>query len=218
MNKNLKWGCAIVVLSTISVSATYANIVNSVKPILFIPTLDLAQGQPIKFDVTVGPGKPAIGFLFEGTYFDDGPGANTWWASDLQMQIISPSGNVWTVGGWNDTALGASDENWNGWNGSSPGPTAANGGILPTDAFPNDGLDPTGAGVALQSVSFPWKDFPKDKEGVWSIAFATDFTVAGAVLPNMRWTDVTISLLNVPSPGAISMLGLAGLCALRRRR
>ncbi len=220
MNKNLKWGCAIVVLAAVGASAASANIISNVKPVLNIPSLDLLPGQIINYKAYVGPGKPVIGIEFKGDYWDDGVGngkVRTWWASDLQMKITSPSGNVWIVGGWQDKTMGFSDENWNGWNGSSPGPTAANGGTLPTGAFPNNNNSPAEAPVSLLATQFPWKNFPKDKAGIWFFSFANDFYFGGAT-PSIKWTNVQISLINIPSPGAISVIGLAGLCALRRRR
>ncbi len=170
-------------------------------------------------------GKDVIGFSFHGEYWDDGPGDFTWWASDLQMRIVPPAGEQrgWTVGGYDDVFLGASDENWNGWNGSSPGATFANGGVLPFSAFPNDGqnFDRFGdqIGVELWAQHFPWKEDPQEKEGPWRVDFALDWSggTQDGIRP-MEWRDVSIILHNIPAPGSVGVMVLAGLVAPRRRR
>ncbi len=242
------WKHVLAMVAALAVgAAASANIIGNSKPLIFdtdgdgVPdaaSLDFARsdfdqngdGFPdttLTFIAPMGAGKPVIGFWFMGDYFDDGPGRFTWWASDLQMTITAPLGRQWTVGGYGDIALGPSDENWNGWNGSSPGPTFANGGFLPISRFPNDGQVPPPdlPGVFLSSVHFPdgpandWKQFPQQKEGIWTVEFALDWFggTQDSIRP-MEWKNVSITLHNIPAPGPLALLGLAGVLFKRRRR
>lgn len=178
----------------------------------------LEEGQFLTETVTLGPGKPVVGFKFEGTWLDDGLGAETFWASDLAMTITAPSGRAWTVGGWNNFAT--RNENWNGWIGS-------NGGVpppgQPMGVPPNDGnIGPGGIAFAvnLSSMHFPWKESPEPKEGLWTVRFMADFpgVPARGFPPGLNWAAVNVSLLNIPAPSALALLGLGGFLAKRRRR
>lgn len=195
-----------------------ANDFNEKKKVLDIPFFDMLPGNLQTFEFFLDEGKPVVGFNFEGDYWDDGAGEPTWWASDLAMTITSPTGRTWTVGGWDN--LEVRDENWDGWLGSgSPGTPPPD---QPTGIFPNDGqnFDKNGfkIPVFLHADHFPWKGDPQPKEGLWRITLSTDFA---AVDPGPReafWTDISISLYNVPAPGALALIGVAGLLTRRRRR
>lgn len=205
----------VVLTSTVVASEEF----NEEKPLLLLPELELVFGQPITFTAVMEPGKPAGGFRFNGVYWDDFAGGDTWWASDLRMTITTPGGQEWTAGGWDSP----NDENWNGWPGSGAGGQGFGDGLFegpnPVSKPPNDGpnFDDDGnqTGKKLSAMHWPWKDDPKEKEGVWTITFEGDFS--GADGP-MLWTDVEVWLLNVPAPGALALLGLAGLAGTRRRR
>ncbi len=204
-------------LAITAAASASANDFNEKKKILDIPLFDMLLGNMQTFQISLDDGKPVVGFNFEGDYWDDGPGGPTWWASDLAMTITSPAGRAWTVGGWDNVAT--RNENWMGWPGSS-------GGMLPpaqpTAIFPNDGQNFDANGlqipVFLHADHFPWKEDPQPKEGIWTITLWTDFA---AVEPGPRpafWTDISIAVYNVPSPGALALLGVAGLLTKRRRR
>lgn len=194
-----------------------ANIFNEKKKILQIPLFTMLLGHEQTFEIFLDKGKPVVGFNFEGDYWDDGPGGPTWWASDLTMTIISPAGRSWTVGGWDN--LNERDENWMGWEGSAgdfPPP------VQPAGVFPNDGQNFDDNGnkipVFLHADHFPWKEDPQPKEGIWTITVKTDFLAVDPGPRDAFWVDIQISLYNIPAPGALSLLGVAGLLTKRRRR
>ena len=198
-------------------AAASANDFNEKKKILDISLFQMLLGNEQEFFVPLDEGKPVVGFNFEGDYWDDGPGGPTWWASDLTMTIISPTGRAWTVGGWDNVAF--RDENWNGWPGS-------NGGMLPpaqpTGIFPNDDQNFDANGnkipVLLHADHFPWKDDPQPKEGIWTFRLKTDFAAVDPGPRDAFWTGISIAVYNVPTPGALGLLGVAGLLTKRRRR
>ncbi len=203
-------------------AAASANIFNEKKIILHIDQFNMVvenNGGLVTFSIILPPGKPVVGFNFEGDWFDDGAGIPTWWASDLTMTITSPTGRKWLVGGWDNVNF--RNENWNGWAGSSGGVPPPN---QPTGVFPNDGqqfdpLDPLlQIPVFLHSDHFPWKDEPQPKEGKWLITLASDFAAAMPGVRKAYWSNIDIALYNIPAPGALALLGVAGLLTTRRRR
>ncbi|MEE9128472.1 MAG: hypothetical protein V3T84_00505, partial [Phycisphaerales bacterium] len=58
----------------------------------------------------------------------------------------------------------------------------------------------------------PWHDNPIPKGGDWNFMFAE--TWDGGV----EYNNLTITLLKIPSPGALALIGVAGLVSPRRRR
>ncbi len=199
-------------------AAASANDFNEKKKILEIPLFVMLVGNDQTFMINLDKGKPVVGFNFEGDYWDDGIGDPTWWASDLTMTITSPTGRSWTVGGWDNLAV--RDENWNGWMGSGPPGTPPPG--QPDGAFPNDGQNFDDDGnkipVFLRAEHFPWKENPEPKEGIWTIRVATDFAAAMPGPRDAFWVGIHISVYNIPAPGALPLLGVAGLLTTRRRR
>lgn len=74
----------------------------------------------------------------------------------------------------------------------------------------------TGTMVQLDHQTF--KEFQPggttDVGGVWDF----DFTLDWASSPGHNWSNVTVTLHRIPSPGSAALLALAGIAAARRRR
>ncbi len=150
-------------------------------------------GSPSKvfnFDLVVDENnQPVIGFRIDFDYnnlfFDSS------WASDLEMKLKTPGGQVLVYG----------QKEFNG--GDPFGPQ--------DDIWDFDGADSRPSGF-YTSDHFPWHDNPIPKGGDWNFMFAE--TWDGAT----EYNNLTITLLKIPSPGALALIGVAGLVAPRRRR
>lgn len=163
----------------------------------------LNGGEP--FSLTEGAGSvsfevdladnpyPVIGFSFAGVI--EGISGNATWASDTRLEITAPDGTTISRGGY-------------------PAPGGGNDWDFQGDQSTNDGLYAHGLGGDAWSGNGE-PDFAFDKVargGVWTFTFTQDF---GSV----TWKGVTIVLhKQVPAPGALALLGLAGLCTRGRRR
>lgn len=108
--------------------------------------------------------------------------------SDILMTVNDPDGGTTTFGGYDQE--GTVD---NFWLNSNPG----------TDWTGEDSWDNAfGNGVT--------------RPGEWTFTFSYDW--AGGTTAGATWEDVQITLHKVPAPGALALLGVAGLCGTSRRR
>ena len=151
-------------------------------------SFSLEPEESIEFNVDL-PASPdeVIGFSFFGLVSDMTPGINGSWAADLQLQIVAPNGTEFIAGGF---GLQGNDEPWD-FDGSGSG----DNGAYFSGHFVNLGL----------------------QEGSWSFTFLNtgepDFAD-----PFFTWSNVRVTLIHgVPAPGALALLGIAGLARNRRR-
>lgn len=100
--------------------------------------------------------------------------------------------------------------------------TAPGGKLVDLGGFSNvqNDWDFQGSGSTLPghythtSDAARWADDPQDK-GTWTIELINDWTDD----PNpTQWNNFTITFHKVPAPGALALLGAAGLAGARRRR
>ena len=129
-----------------------------------------------------------IGFAVEFDY--DEPVADASWASDAQVTLMSPTGASYTVGGFDN--IGAADAEW-----SFQGPESD----LPGHYGDED-------------IFMPWANDPEPK-GVWTFTLTNDW--AADLRPN-EYNNIVLRIIKAPAPGALALLGLAGLRSNRRRR
>ena len=134
-------------------------------------------------------GQPVIGFRIDFDYVNIFVDSS--WASDLEMKLTTPNGQTLVYG----------QKEFNG--GDPFGPQ--------DDIWDFDGAD-SGRSGPYTSTHFPWHDNPIAKGGDWNFMFAE--TWDGGV----EYNNLTITLLKIPSPGALALSGVAGLVAPRRRR
>ncbi len=114
------------------------------------------------------------------------------WASDMIIQIIAPNGGNAFWGGTNVNPTGSTDKGL--WSFDGAGSTAS--------GFYADASNLLGA-TNLSGA------------GTWEFRIINGWT--GAVLP-CGYNDVNLNLVGVvPAPGAVALLGLAGLAGRRRR-
>ena len=111
------------------------------------------------------------------------------WNSEIRIALLHvPSGNGFTMGGGDDPSV---DINF-GWPDSS-GPNTTMGSVLPGD------------------IGLP--DF--DSFGLWEVTVDESFDDAGI---DSHLTGTITLFKAAPAPGALALLGLAGLAGTRRRR
>lgn len=114
------------------------------------------------------------------------------WASDAILYVEGPDTNSGEWGGFN-LSFGGFDEGVFSFDGSISAPP----GIYADTQAVSNATPPSGAGT-------------------WFIAFANGWGSSPAVQYNN--ISVTLHGVNVPTPGAMALLGLGGLVATRRRR
>lgn len=131
----------------------------------------------------------ATGFNFSFLYGEPTPGDASW-ASDMQITITAANGNSVTIGGYTS----------------------------PIDIVPSyDGGGSSAPGVYGDMVSLA--GFNLSGNGLWTVTIHND-----ANGPFVDTSPNSISDFNgllvgvVPSPAGLSLFGIAGLAALRRRR
>ena len=132
---------------------------------------------------------PVVGFAIAFDYINQNVDSS--WASDLELQITTPSGSVWIVG-------------QSSFNGGDPfGPQ--------DDIWDFDGPNSEPDGHYF-SDHFPWKDLPEEKGGIWNFMFTETWDGATS------YNNVVVSLYKIPAPGGLAILGIAGLVGGTRRR
>lgn len=110
------------------------------------------------------------------------------WASDMQLTITAPDGESFVAGGFPSPG-GENDWDFQGSGSAAPG--------------------------AYTSTHFPaaWVD-GVSKDGIWTFDFLNTFGAA----TSHDFSNVSITLHKIPTPGAVGLFGIAGLAGARRRR
>ena len=152
----------------------------------------LGGGQSFIVNVDLDTGEDLLvaGFEFRYDYAEFVSDAS--WASDSQVMVLGPAGDMFIVGGL--TNLPFADEEW-----SFQGPSSDGNGH-----YADSGAD----------IFLPWVDDPLPL-GLFSVAFTNDWQSD----PNENLYDVQVRFYEAtPAPGALALLGLAGLVGRGRRR
>lgn len=97
-----------------------------------------------------------------------------------------------------------------------------NGGVYSVGGFaggvPNPWDFQGGASAApgfyFHEACFVWESNPISKLDLLGFKLTNDFGANGAV----SWNNISITLYKVPAPGALALLGMAGVTGARRRR
>ncbi len=151
--------------------------------------ITLEEGDVLSFDVEVDLIQ-VVGMSFYGNAVEIGGGA---WASDTILTIDDGAGNSHFLGGFPEPGP---PHDWDFQGADSSDPTQYFHGIG-GEAHGGDGeMDTELAGFAT--------------DGTWTLSFEQDWG-------NIEWNDVSVTIHQVPVPGAFVLLGLAGLVGTRRR-
>ncbi|HRJ49567.1 MAG: hypothetical protein KF787_06150 [Phycisphaeraceae bacterium] len=190
-----------------------------------IPLIDMGGGM---YSGTVTGLTPGGLYEYKATTLDwsfNGPGSNARAAADASgvMRINWFPSTSWADGwqpsGW--ARVGYEDSGTHGWDLMG----SVNGWAGPFGTLSNmgGGLYSTTIAIAPGSYEFKFR-----KDGDWAVSIGDDFGnsaaniwfTAGADpvlfeldLPNGRWR-----VSDVPTPGSLALMGLAGLAVVRRRR
>lgn len=153
-----------------------------------------AGPTPVVIDLQIDANEFGItGFTFEGDYSEDPAGGS--WASDTKL----------VLSGLLDYSIGGFSSPVNDW-----------------DALDMDGSFPQGSGSNddgfYSSTNPVWESAPIDKSagGTLTLTFTNDWNSDAA--STMTWANATLIIHKIPAPGALALLGLAGLAGTRRRR
>lgn len=156
-----------------------------------VPVHDVGEFPTLTIEIdVVGNNQPVVGFQFDMDFVNVFHDSS--WASDLEFKITTPDGGTFIVG----------QEEFNG--GDPFGPQ--------DDIWDFDGpkSDPTGH---YTSDHFPsaWTG-GIEKGGRWTFMLAD--TWDGGV----EYNNMSVTLLKIPSPAPLALIGLWGLATRRRRR
>jgi hypothetical protein len=151
------------------------------------------------YEVELDPGLAVNGFSFIGTV--TGVSGNGTWASDTLLEITGPSGSFTSIGGFATTP----ENDWD-FQGSQ---SSEDGTYESGPHFEALELDP------VEPVFDSNGDGTTDLGGLWTFTFTQTFFSSSAT--EIAWTDVQITLIQIPAPGALALLGVAGLVGRRRR-
>lgn len=123
-------------------------------------------GEPAVFSLPAGVASrgDVVGVSFGGTVA--GISGTSTWASDLCMQVESPGGVTFVVGGFSGDAAGCNVNDWD------------------FDGASNDG--------AYESVHLDAFDPVAGDEGEWTVTFMNDWNDTGAA--TMTWSEVAVTL------------------------
>lgn len=190
-----------------------------------IPLIDMGGGM---YTGTVTGLTPGALYEYKATTPDwsfNGPGSNARSAADASgTMIINWFPNTSWSDGWNTSSwarVGYEDSGTHGWDMMG----SVNGWAGPFGSLTNMGGGLYAATLSIAPGSYQFK-FRKD--GDWAVSIGNDFGNAAADiplsvgsdpvlfeldLPNGRWR-----VTDVPTPGTMALVGLAGLAVCRRRR
>lgn len=156
-------------------------------------TIEADSNGPINVvEFDLGTVNDVVGFTWAGEA--TGQGVNITWASDTLMRIYLNGDEVYSVGGI--STGGDGDWDFQGSQSSDDGFYAHGIG---GDEWDGDGKP----------------DFNISGSGEWSISFEHDWAADSAA--PITW-DGTFTAHVIPAPGAMALLGAAGLFGARRRR
>lgn len=145
------------------------------------------------FDYTVQGGE--VGFSFSGNYDETGAGS---WASDTRLEVLLNGQVVYNLGGFSGIE---NDWDFQGSQSTAPGFYAHGVG---GEAWDGDGQPD----FALKGLANPGD--------VWSFRFTNGWNSDSA--GTLTWSDAQLVIHKIPAPGALALLGVAGIIGSRRRR
>ncbi len=154
--------------------------------------ITLASGESVTVTANISSNVGFAGFTFAGVFVDETGGT---WASDTRLDVVAPDGQTYSIGGF---GTDSADNDWDFQGGQSSDDGAYFHGIG------GDGWDGDGN---FDTVFSP----PVTMAGEWSFTLTQQFGAA-------TWKGVNITLHAIPAPGALALLGLAGLAGAGRRR
>ena len=129
-------------------------------------------GEPVVFSLPAGVASrgDVVGLSFEGTVA--GISGTSTWASDLCMQVESPGGATFAVGGFSGDAAGCNVNDWD--------------------------FDGAGDDGTYESVHLDAFDPVEGDEGEWIVSFTNDWNSTGAA--TMTWSEVNVTLHKTSLP------------------
>lgn len=153
---------------------------------------DDSATESTSFTVDLSGSQPVIGVTFSG-FFDEVFANTDAFASDLRLDILAPSGAMFSVGGFG--AEGA------------PNPWEFQGGMSASTGVYSSTHWRTEAGGTLFGPG-------ETVGGEWTFMFSNTF----GTQTGHDWSDVSVTFHTIPTPGSLGLVGTAGLISMLRRR
>lgn len=153
---------------------------------------DDSATESASFTVNLDGAHPVIGVTFSGLFSEIFSNTDAY-ASDLRLDILAPSGAMFSVGGF-------------GFEGA-PNPWEFQGGMSAGAGYYSSTHWQTEAGGTLFGPG-------ETIGGEWTFILSNTF----GTQTRHDWSDVTVTFHSIPSPGSLGLIGTAGLVSLMRRR
>lgn len=153
---------------------------------------DDGAAESVTFSVSLTGSNPIIGMTFSGAFNEIFSNTDAY-ASDMRLDVLAPSGAMFSIGGFGFEGAP------NAW--EFQGGMSADSGLYSSTHWQTEG------GGTLFGPG-------ETVGGVWQFTFSNTF----GTQTQHDWSDVYVTFHSIPTPGSMALIGMAGFVTHIRRR